>query len=167
MSEPAISPLRRRMIEDMTIRKFAQKTQHDYVRRVKEFASYLKRSPDTAKPEDVRGFQLHLTSSNAGTPKINATVAALRFFFRVTLDRSELGRHLPTIQKPLKLPFVLSPDEVACFLEAAPQRLRACHRERETSRRVRPTQSRSSLPAARASAATFRPILMRASTCSR
>ena len=59
MTEQAISPLRRRMIEDMTIRKFAQKTQHDYVRRVKEFASYLKRSPDTAKPEDVRGFQLH------------------------------------------------------------------------------------------------------------
>ena len=57
MTEQAISPLRRRMIEDMTIRKFAQKTQHDYVRRVKEFASYLKRSPDTAKPEDVRGFQ--------------------------------------------------------------------------------------------------------------
>ena len=45
MTEQAISPLRRRMIEDMTIRKFAQKTQHDYVRRVKEFASYLKRSP--------------------------------------------------------------------------------------------------------------------------
>jgi site-specific recombinase XerD len=78
----------------MTIRKFAQKTQHDYVRRVKEFASYLKRSPDTAKPEDVRGFQLHLTSSGAGTPKINATVAALRFFFRVTLDRPDLSRHL-------------------------------------------------------------------------
>jgi Phage integrase, N-terminal SAM-like domain len=69
MTEQAISPLRRRMIEDMTIRKFAQKTQYDYVRRVKEFASYLKRSPDTAKPEDVRGFQLHLTSSGAGTPQ--------------------------------------------------------------------------------------------------
>ena len=56
MTEQAISPLRRRMIEDMTIRKFAQKTQHDYVQRVKDFASYLKRSPDTAKPDDVRGF---------------------------------------------------------------------------------------------------------------
>jgi len=51
MTEQAISPLRRRMIEDMTIRKFAQKAQHDYVRRVKEFASYLKRAPDTAKPK--------------------------------------------------------------------------------------------------------------------
>jgi integrase len=120
MTEQAISPLRRRMIEDMTIRKFAQKTQHDYVQRVKDFANYLKRSPDTATPEDVRGFQLHLTSSGAGTPKINATVAALRFFFRATLDRPDLSRHLSTIQMPLKLPFVLSPDEVARFLEAAP-----------------------------------------------
>jgi integrase/recombinase XerD len=120
MTEQAISPLRRRMIEDMTIRKFAQKTQHDYVQRVKDFANYLKRSPDTAKPEDIRGFQLHLTSSGAGTPKINATVAALRFFFRATLDRPDLSRHLSTIQMPLKLPFVLSPDEVARFLEAAP-----------------------------------------------
>jgi site-specific recombinase XerD len=108
------------MIEDMTIRKFAQKTQHDYVRRVKEFASYLKRSPDTAKPEDVRGFQLHLTSSGAGTPKINATVAALRFFFRVTLDRPDLGRHLSAIHEPRKAPVILSPDEMARFLEAAP-----------------------------------------------
>jgi integrase/recombinase XerD len=120
MTEQAISPLRRRMIEDMTIRKFAHKTQHDYVQRVKEFASYLKRSPDTAKPEDVRGFQLHLTSRGAGTPKINATVAALRFFFRVTLDRPDLARYLSTIHEPRKAPVIVSPDEMARFLEAAP-----------------------------------------------
>ena len=120
MTEQAISPLRRRMIEDMTIRKFAQKTQHDYVRRVKEFASYHKRSPETAKPEDVRGFQMHLTTSGAGTPKINATVAALRFFFRATLDRPDLGRNLSTIHEPRKVPVILSPDEMARFLEAAP-----------------------------------------------
>jgi integrase/recombinase XerD len=120
MTEQAISPLRRRMIEDMTIRKFAQKTQHDYAQRVKDFANYLRRSPDTAKPEDVRGFQLHLTSSGAGVPKINTTISALRFFFRVTLDRPDLGRHLSTIHEPRKVPVVLSPDEVARFLEAAP-----------------------------------------------
>ena len=120
MTEQAISPLRRRMIEDMSIRKFAAKTQHDYVQRVKDLATFLGRSPGTAEAEEVRRFRLHLTSSGAGTPKINATVAALRFFFRVTLDRSDLGRHLSTIQTPLKLPFVLSPDEVARFLEAAP-----------------------------------------------
>jgi len=120
MTEQTISPLRRRMIEDMTIRKFAQKTQHDYVRQVKDFANYLKRSPDTAKPEDVRGFQLHLTSSGASVPKINSTISALRFFFRVTLDRPDLSRHLSIIHKPRKVPVILSPDEVARFLEAAP-----------------------------------------------
>ena len=92
--DKAISPLRRRMIEDMAIRKFASKTQHDYVQRVKDFAAFLGRSPDTAKSEDVRGFRLHLASSGAGTPKINATVSALRFFFKVTLDRPELAKHL-------------------------------------------------------------------------
>jgi integrase/recombinase XerD len=120
MTEQAISPLRRRMIEDMTIRKFAQKTQHDYLQRVKEFASYLKRSPDTAKPEDVRGFQLHLASSGAGVPKINSTISALRFFFTVTLDRPDLNRHLSTVNRPRKIPTVLSSEEVARFLEAAP-----------------------------------------------
>jgi integrase/recombinase XerD len=120
MTKQAASPLRRRMIEDMTIRKFAQKTQHDYVQRVKDFAKFLGRSPDTAKPEDVRGFRLHLTASGAGTPKINATVSALRFFFSVTLDRPDLVKHLSFIHEPRKVPVVLSPEEVARFLEAAP-----------------------------------------------
>ena len=56
MTDKAISPLRQRMIEDMTIRKFAPKTQHDYVQRVKHFAAFLGRSPDTASFEDVRAI---------------------------------------------------------------------------------------------------------------
>jgi integrase/recombinase XerD len=70
--------------------------------------------------EDVRGFQLHLTSSGAGIPKINTTISALRFFFNVTLDRPDLSRHLSTVHKPRKVPVILSPDEMARFLEAAP-----------------------------------------------
>jgi integrase len=120
MTDQVISPLRRRMIEDMAIRKFASKTQHDYVQRVKDFAAFLGRSPDTAKSEDVRGFRLHLASSGAGTPKINATVSALRFFFKVTLDRPELAKHLAFMHEPRKVPVVLSPEEVARFLEATP-----------------------------------------------
>ena len=120
MTEQAISPLRRRMIEDMSIRKFAAKTQHDYVQRVKDFATFLGRSSATAEAEDVRRFRLHLTASGAGTPKINATVAALRFFFKVTLDRLDLVKHLSFIHEPRKVPVVLSPEEVARFLEAAP-----------------------------------------------
>jgi integrase/recombinase XerD len=120
MTDQAISPLRRRMIEDMAIRKLAPKTQHDYLQRVKDFAAFLGRSPDTAKSEEVRGFRLHLASSGAGTPKINATVSALRFLFNVTLDRPDLAKHLSFMHEPRKVPVVLSPEEVARFLEAAP-----------------------------------------------
>ena len=96
MTEQAISPLRRRMIEDMSIRKFAAKTQHDYVQRVKDFATFLERSAATAEAEDVRRYRLHLTASGAGTPKINATVAALRFLFKVT-PRSPRPHQAPVI----------------------------------------------------------------------
>jgi site-specific recombinase XerD len=120
MSDQLISPLRQRMIEDMSIRKFTAKTQHDYVQRVKDFAAFLGRSPDTAKSEDVRRFRLHLASSGAGTPKINITVSALRFFFKVTLDRPDLAKHLSFMHEPRKVPVVLSPEEVARFLESAP-----------------------------------------------
>jgi integrase len=68
----------------------------------------------------VRGFRLHLASSGAGTPKINATVSALRFFFNVTLDRPDLAKHLSFMREPRKVPVVLSPEEVARFREAAP-----------------------------------------------
>jgi integrase/recombinase XerD len=68
----------------------------------------------------VRGFRLHLASSGAGTPKINATVSALRFFFNVTLDRPDLAKHLSFMHEPRKVPVVLSPEEVARFLEGAP-----------------------------------------------
>jgi plasmid stabilization system protein ParE len=78
MTDQAISPLRRRMIEDMTIRKFAPKTQHDYVQRVKDFAAFLGRPPATASKEDVRSYQLHLASSGARTPKINSRAAIFR-----------------------------------------------------------------------------------------
>ena len=68
----------------------------------------------------MRGFRLHLASIGAHAPKINATVSALRFFFNVTLDRPELAKHLSFMHEPRKVPVVLSPEEVARFLEAAP-----------------------------------------------
>ena len=82
MTDEAESPLRRRMIEDMTIRKFTPKTQHDYVQRIKNFAAFVGRSPDTATFEDVRRYQLHLAASGVGVPTINQTVSTLRFFWR-------------------------------------------------------------------------------------
>ena len=120
MTDEAMSPLRRRMIEDMTIRKLAPKTQHDYVQRVKNFAAFLGRSPDTASFEDVRRYQLHLAASGAGVPTRNQNVATLRFFFRVTLRRHDIVEHTTFIREPRKLPVVLSPQQVARLLNAAP-----------------------------------------------
>jgi integrase/recombinase XerD len=120
MTDEAMSPLRRRMIEDMTIRKFAPKTQHDYVQRVKNFAAFLGRSPDTASFEDVRRYQLDLATRGAGVPTLNQSVATLRFLFRVTLKRHDILEHTHFIHEPRKLPVVLSPDEVARLLDAAP-----------------------------------------------
>jgi integrase/recombinase XerD len=120
MTDEVMSPLRRRMIEDMTIRKFAPKTQHDYVQRVKHFAAFLARSPDTASFEDVRRYQLHLAASGVGVPTINQTVSTLRFFFKVTLRRHEIVEHTHVIHEPRKLPVVLSVEEVARLLDAAP-----------------------------------------------
>ena len=120
MTDQAMSPLRRRMIEDMTIRKFAPKTQHDYLQRVKNFTAYLDRSPDTANSEDVRRYQLHLTVSGVGVPTVNQTVSTLRFFFKVTLGRPDLVERTTFVREPRKLPVVLSPEEVVRLLDAAP-----------------------------------------------
>ena len=120
MTDEAISPLRRRMIEDMTIRKLAPKTQQGYIRAIKNFAAFLGRSPDTASLEEVRRFQLHLAESGAQPPILNHTVSALRFFFRVTLKRHDIIEHTTFIREPQKLPVVLSPEEVARLLNAAP-----------------------------------------------
>jgi len=120
MSEKPISPLRRRMIEDMTVRNFVDKTRYDYIRHVRTFTAFLGRSPDTATAEDLRRFQLHQVQTGVRPPSINSAVAALRFFFGVTLDRPDMGRHLTFVREPRKMPVVLSPEEVARLLEAAP-----------------------------------------------
>ena len=120
MTDASVSPLRQRMIEDMTIRKLAPRTQEGYIRIVKNFSAFLGASPDKASFEDVRRYQLHLASSGAGVPTINHTLTALRFLFMVTLRKPEVVLHLPFVHQPQKLPVVLSPEEVAKLLDAAP-----------------------------------------------
>jgi integrase/recombinase XerD len=115
-----ISPLRQRMIDDMTARRFKEKVQKDYVRHVRNFAAFLGRSPDTATSEDLRRFQLHMAQQQIGAPTINSAIAALRFFFNVTLERPDLVRPLRIVNEPRKAPVVLSREEVARLLEAAP-----------------------------------------------
>ena len=115
-----ISPLRARMIEDMTVRGFTEKTRQDYIRHVQAFAAFLGRRPDTATAEDLRRFQLYQTESGMQPPSINSAVAALRFFFTVTLDRPNLSRRLTIVRYPRRLPAVLSAEEVTLLLQAAP-----------------------------------------------
>ncbi|MFN9148081.1 MAG: tyrosine-type recombinase/integrase [Hyphomonadaceae bacterium] len=114
---PATS-LRQRMIEDMTLRGFQDKTQRGYIRIVSAFAEFLGRSPETATPEDVRAYQIHLSQKGLPTPATNARIAALRFLFTMTLDRPDLSRRLVRVFQPRKLPSVLSPDEVGALLAA-------------------------------------------------
>lgn len=116
----AISPLRQRMIDDMTARHFGEKTQKDYIRCVKNLAVFMGRPPETATPEDVRLFRLHLAESPLGAASVNSNMTALRFFFGATLDRPDLLKPLFHIYEPQKLPTVLTQEEVARLLEAAP-----------------------------------------------
>ena len=120
MTDAPISPLRRRMIEDMTIRKLAARTQEGYIRAVKNFSAFLGASPDTASAEDLRRYRLHLVASGAGVPSINHSLTALRFLFLVTLRKPAIVLDMPFVREPRRLPVVLSPDEVARLLDAAP-----------------------------------------------
>src|SRR6266404_3722129 len=116
MTDKAISPLRRRLIEDMTIRRLGPGTQHQYIRHVKSFADFVGCSPDKATPEDVRRYQLRLASIGTTVPTLNAGASALRFFFRVTLKRRDLADAVVSVREPRRLPVVLSPEEVGRLL---------------------------------------------------
>ena len=119
-SDRPVSALRARMIEDMSVRGFSEKTRNDYIRNVRAFAAFIGRSPDTTTAEDLRRFQLHQSQTGVRPPSINSAVAALRFFFTVTLDRPDLARRLTIVREPRRLPAVLSVEEVTLLFEAAP-----------------------------------------------
>src|SRR6202040_135988 len=116
----AMSPLRRRMIEDMTVRNLSPATQRSYVHAVSKFSRYFHCSPDRLGLEDVRAFQVYLVSTGISWPALNQTVCALRFFYGVTLGRGEIPERIAYAREPRKLPVVLNADEVVRFLEAVP-----------------------------------------------
>src|SRR5947209_5623170 len=115
-----VSPLRARMIEDMTVRGLNEHTRRDYVRHARSFEAFIGRSPDTATAEDLRLYQLHQTRIGMQPASINSSVSALRFFFTVTLDRPDLSRRLTVVPQPRRIPAVLSVEEVTLLLQAAP-----------------------------------------------
>jgi len=119
-STRAVTPLRQRMVEDMRMRKLGAKTQSGYIRAVRYLAAFLGRSPDTATAEDLRRFQLHLVDRGVSPITLNATITGLKFFFDVTLDRGELVAKMQPVRVPRTLPVVLSREEVARLIAAAP-----------------------------------------------
>jgi integrase/recombinase XerD len=114
----SISPLRQRMIEDMTMRKLEFKTQTAYIRAVRKLADYLGHSPAKATAEQLRGFQLSMVEKCVSNTTINGTITGLHFFFRYTLNRSDLSRILRTVPKLQKLPDILSKEEVKRLIDA-------------------------------------------------
>jgi integrase/recombinase XerD len=120
MIEKPISDLRRRMLEDMAVRRLGEKTQHDYINHVETLTRFLGRSPDTVTAEDLRAFQVHQLQQGAKPPKMNTQVSALRFFLKITLGRLDLVHALARVDYPRRLPRVLPMDDVARLLEAAP-----------------------------------------------
>ncbi len=113
-----MSPLRRRMIEDMTIRNLSPATQQFYLHAVSKFSRYFGHSPDRLGSEDVRAYQVHLASKGVSWGSLNQAVCALRFFYGVTLEQATIPERIPYAREPRKLPTVLSADEVVRFLEA-------------------------------------------------
>jgi integrase/recombinase XerD len=115
-----MSPLRCRMIEDMTIRNLSPATQQSYLGAVTKFSRHFGRPPDRLGIEEVRAYQLHLTSQRVAWASLNQTVCALRFFYGVTLGRGEMPEMIPYARAPRRLPVVLSGEEMVRFLEAVP-----------------------------------------------
>ena len=120
MSETnTVSPLRQRMLEDMAARKLNPHTQRSHISSCKRFAAWLKHSPETATPDEVRRFQLHLIESGASICNRNRIMTGIRFLFRVTLRRHDLAAEVWHIKEPQKLPPVLCPEEIKRVLTLA------------------------------------------------
>jgi integrase/recombinase XerD len=119
MTTEAITPLRQRMIEDMTARKLGKHSQRSHIYSCKRFAAFLKRSPDTATADDVRRFQVQLAESGTSIQNRNRIMTGVKFLFRVTLRRLDLAADIYHIREPEKLALVMSADEIKRLLAMA------------------------------------------------
>ena len=120
MNDKPISDLRRRMLEDMAIRRLSEKTRHDYIKHIETFTRFLAARPTRRQRRNLRRFQAHELEQGGRPPKMNSQVSALRFFFGKTLGRLDLAHQLSRVDYPRKLPRVLPMNDVTRLLEAAP-----------------------------------------------
>ncbi|MFC3060504.1 tyrosine-type recombinase/integrase [Paenirhodobacter populi] len=120
MTEERTTPLRQRMIEDMCIRGMGEKAQQSHIRAIKDFAAFLKHSPDTATAEELRAYQLHMANAGVTPSTFNTRIVALRFFFGMTCGREDMKRFMQFRSEPRRLPVVFSVEEVSDILMAAP-----------------------------------------------
>jgi len=119
MGKEVVSPLRQRMIEDMNARKLGAHSQRSHIHSCKRFAAFLKRSPETATPDDIRRFQLHLIESGMSICNRNRIMTGVKFLVRVTLRRLDLAAEIYHLREPQKIPQVMSPDETRRLLAVA------------------------------------------------
>src|SRR6266853_941628 len=118
-----MTPLRQRMLEDMEIRNLSHNTQLSYLQQVSSFARYFQRSPETLGPEEIRAYQVYLTTERKLAPgSLCISASALRFLYKVTLKRAWADAAIPLPKKPFKLPVILSREEVARFFESIASR---------------------------------------------
>jgi integrase/recombinase XerD len=126
MTIQPITPLRQRMIEDMTIRRLKSSTQDFYQRTVARFAQHFRRSPAELDYEHIRRYQLHLIQTGCQPVTVNRMMTALRFFYKVTMGRHDALEMIPLAREPKKLRQILTPEEVVRLIEAAPSRKYRC-----------------------------------------
>jgi len=114
-----MTPLRERMSQDMEIRNLSRNTQLSYLQQIASFAKYFHCSPEALGPEQVRAYQVYLTTERKLAPgSLSIIASALRFLYKVTLKRDWVDTEIPLPKKPFRLPVILSPEEVAHFLES-------------------------------------------------
>ncbi len=113
-----MTPLRRRMLEDLRIRNFSPHTQKAYIRYVARFARHFGCPPDQLGPEHVRTFQVHLADAGASFATLTQVVSALRFLYRVTLEKDWVVERIPYPKPESRLPVVLSREDVIKFLSS-------------------------------------------------
>jgi integrase/recombinase XerD len=119
-----VTHLRQKMLEELQRRNYSQETTRAYLRAVGAFAEHFHRSPEQLGPEHIRQYQAHLFNVRKLAPKsVQQRTAALRFLFVKTLKRHYMVEHIPFPKIPLRLPVVLSPEEVARLIDAAPNLL--------------------------------------------